>query len=122
DVDDEFIALLKQRDASYCPTLTREVSAFAYGSTPDFFADPFFLREADPNLLEQLKDPKRQQTMRDSAAARKYKAGLEVANRNLKKVSDAGVRIVMGTDTGPVARFQGYFEHMELEMMVGAGL
>jgi len=28
----------------------------------------------------------------------------------------------MGTDTGPPARFQGYFELMELEMMVKAGL
>jgi imidazolonepropionase-like amidohydrolase len=122
DVDDEFIALLKQRDAAYCPTLTREVSAFVYESTPEFFADPFFLRAADPQVLEQLKDPQRQQTMRQSAAAQKYKAGLDVARRNLKKVSDAGVRIVMGTDTGPAARFQGYFEHMELEMMVQAGL
>ena len=60
--------------------------------------------------------------MRDSAAAKGYKAGLEVANRNLKKLSDAGVRIAFGTDTGPPARFQGYFEHLELEMMVKAGL
>jgi imidazolonepropionase-like amidohydrolase len=28
----------------------------------------------------------------------------------------------MGTDTGPPARFQGYFEHMELELMAKAGL
>jgi imidazolonepropionase-like amidohydrolase len=28
----------------------------------------------------------------------------------------------MGTDTGPTGRFQGYFELMELELMVEAGL
>ena len=28
----------------------------------------------------------------------------------------------MGTDTGPPARFQGYFEQLELEMMAQAGL
>jgi imidazolonepropionase-like amidohydrolase len=28
----------------------------------------------------------------------------------------------MGTDTGPVGRFQGFFELKELEMMVKAGL
>ena len=28
----------------------------------------------------------------------------------------------MGTDTGPTGRFQGYFELMELEQMVSAGL
>ena len=34
----------------------------------------------------------------------------------------AGVKIAFGTDTGPPARFQGYFEHVELERMVEAGL
>jgi imidazolonepropionase-like amidohydrolase len=32
------------------------------------------------------------------------------------------VRIAFGTDTGPPGRFQGFFEHLELEMMVDAGL
>jgi imidazolonepropionase-like amidohydrolase len=45
-----------------------------------------------------------------------------MAQSNLKKLADAGVRIVMGTDSGPPARFQGYFEHMELELMAEAGL
>jgi imidazolonepropionase-like amidohydrolase len=42
--------------------------------------------------------------------------------RNVKLLSEAGVRLAFGTDTGPVARFQGYFEHMELAMLVEAGL
>jgi imidazolonepropionase-like amidohydrolase len=40
----------------------------------------------------------------------------------MKKVFDAGVPVAMGTDTGPPQRFQGYFEHLELEYMVNAGL
>jgi len=40
----------------------------------------------------------------------------------LKTLSDAGIPIAMGTDTGPAARFQGYFEHGELALMVEAGL
>ena len=32
------------------------------------------------------------------------------------------MRIAFGTDSGPPARFQGYFEHMELELMAKAGL
>ena len=69
-----------------------------------------------------LKEPARSRRWRTARSAQRYKAGLEVANRNLKKLSDAGVTIAMGTDTGPPARFQGYFELMELEMMVRAGL
>ena len=34
----------------------------------------------------------------------------------------AGVPLASGTDTGPPARFQGYFEHLELELLTRAGL
>jgi imidazolonepropionase-like amidohydrolase len=121
-VDDAFVAMLKRRDICYCPTLMREVSTFVYESTPSWFSDPLFLRHADMAAVEALKQPARQQAMANSKSAQRYKAGLEVANRNLKKLSDAGVKIAMGTDTGPPARFQGYFELMELEMMAKAGL
>ena len=61
--------------------------------------------------------------MRSSKSAQAYKAALEVAKRNLKKASQAGLLIAMGTDTGPFPeRFQGFFEHLEMEMMVDAGL
>jgi imidazolonepropionase-like amidohydrolase len=60
--------------------------------------------------------------MKGSKAAQAYKKALEVANANLKKAADAGVTVAFGTDTGPAARFQGYFEHMELGMMADAGL
>jgi imidazolonepropionase-like amidohydrolase len=122
DVDDDFIMMLKRRDICYCPTLMREVSTFVYESTPAWFADPLFQKHADMKAVELLKQPQRQEQMKNSRPAQRYKAGLEVANRNLKKLSDAGVKIAMGTDTGPPARFQGYFELMELEMMAKAGL
>ena len=121
-VDDAFVAILKRKDVCYCPTLMREVSTFVYESTPSWFTDPFFLKHADMAAVEALKQPARQQAMAASKSAQRYKAGLDVANRNLKKLSDAGVKIAMGTDTGPPARFQGYFELMELELMAKAGL
>jgi imidazolonepropionase-like amidohydrolase len=122
DVDDAFVAMMKRRNTCYCPTLMREVSTFVYSSTPSWFSDPLFLKHADPQAVSALKEPARQEQMKTSKQAQRYKAGLEVANRNLKKLSDAGVPIAMGTDTGPPARFQGYFELMELEMMAKAGL
>jgi imidazolonepropionase-like amidohydrolase len=122
DVDDAFVAMLKRRDVCYCPTLMREVSTFVYESTPPWFSDPLFLKRADMKAVEALKQPAQQERMHSSKSAQRYKAGLEVANRNLKKLSDAGVKIAMGTDTGPPARFQGYFELMELELEAKAGL
>jgi hypothetical protein len=69
-------------------------------------------------VLAEWRDPKCRQSVRESRSAQAYKKALEVASRNLKKLADAGVRIAMGTD----GRFQGYFEHLELERIVEAGL
>ena len=122
DVDAEVIATLKARNICVSPTLMREVSTFVYEKTPDFFSDSLFLTHANREWMTALARPDAQQTMRTSTSAQRYKVALDVAKRNLKRLSDAGVPIAMGTDTGPTGRFQGYFELMELEQMVSAGL
>lgn len=123
DIDQEFIALMKAANVPYCPTLTRELSTFVYESTPAFFDEPFFLTEADAAVVARLKEPARQRVMEQSKSAQAYKAALIVAERNLKAAADAGLLVAMGTDSGPFPeRFQGYFEHVEMTMMVAAGL
>ncbi|MGA8154573.1 MAG: amidohydrolase family protein [Terriglobales bacterium] len=123
EVDEEFIGLMKKRHVFYCPTLTREVAVFTYSETPAFFSDPFFLKEADPAEIAKMNDPKHQEAVRNDKGAAWYKEHMSVAMRNLKILSDAGIPIVMGTDSGGgPGRFQGYFEHMELEYEVKSGL
>jgi imidazolonepropionase-like amidohydrolase len=121
-VDDSFIQQLKEKKVGYCPTLTREVSAFVFESTPAFFSDPFFIREYDSVTIQPLKDPARQSQLRNSKSAQTYKQQLPVAMANLKSLSDQGVPIVFGTDSGIPTRFMGYFEHLEMQMMADAGL
>tara|TARA_Y100001001_G_C7741929_1_gene214703 strand:- start:37 stop:525 length:489 start_codon:yes stop_codon:yes gene_type:complete len=100
----------------------REVSTFVYEERPSWFDDPFFLKEADPQVVAALEAPEYQERIQNSSSAQTYKAQLDTAKSNLKALSDAGVRIAMGTDTGPAGRFQGYFEHGELDLMVESGL
>jgi imidazolonepropionase-like amidohydrolase len=121
-VDQELIDMINAREVCYIPTLTREISTFVYESEPDFFSDPFFLKEADPAVIQELRSPERQSRMRNSTSAQQYKVALEVAMRNVALLNEGGVGIAMGTDSGPPARFQGYFEHMELWLMVEAGM
>jgi imidazolonepropionase-like amidohydrolase len=121
DVDDAFVGALRGSGRCYTPTLMREVSTFIYESTPDYFADPFFRAHANASWVATLSEPARQAATRENRAAQQYKAQLPVATRNAKRLFDAGVPVVMGTDTGPMGRFQGYFELMELEMMVRGG-
>lgn len=121
-VDDGFANALKASGKCYSPTLMREVSTFVYESTPDFFSDPLFQSHANAEWVAAGRDETRQAATRANRAAQTYKAQLPVASRNLKRLFDAGVPIAMGTDTGPAGRFQGYFELLELERMVAAGL
>ena len=60
--------------------------------------------------------------LQSNARAQHYKVALEMAKKNLKTLQAAGVPIAFGTDSGPPARFQGYFEHMEVDLMADAGL
>jgi len=122
DVDQELIDSLLERDVCYVPTLVREVSTFVYSDRPEWFDDPFFLANADMDEVERVSQPGFMQRMASSGSAAAYRVALGQAQRNLKVLQDAGVRIAMGTDAGPAARFPGFFEHEELQLMADAGL
>lgn len=121
-VDAGFIDAMRSRDGCLVPTLMRDVSTYVYESTPPFFSDPLFLKHADAAQVARLREPARQQAMRRDATAQSGKPMYEMGRRNAKRLIDAGVLVAMGTDTGPAGRFQGYFELLELEEMVKAGI
>jgi imidazolonepropionase-like amidohydrolase len=121
EVDDELVRMLRESGVCYVPTLVREVSTFVYAERPDFFDDPFFLAHAHRGEIEGASQPGFMERQRGSAAAA-YRVALAQAQRNLRALHDAGIPIAFGTDAGPTARFPGYFEHMELQLMVDAGL
>jgi imidazolonepropionase-like amidohydrolase len=127
DVDAELILAMKEKGVAYIPTLTRDLSVFVYEKEPEFFHDPFFERGiyAYRTEVDLLKDPAHQLMLRNSPQVQSEKQALRQAMRNLKILFDAGIPIAMGTDTGSandLGRWQGYFEHVELELMVQAGL
>jgi imidazolonepropionase-like amidohydrolase len=125
DVDPAFVAELKRRNIGYIPTLTRDLSVFQYTGTPDYLNDPFFLRGQSlyAPQIERVKDPALHAKTAANPATAIARRELEQALRNLKILSDGGVMIAMGTDSGTgVGRWQGYFEHVELELMVKAGM
>jgi imidazolonepropionase-like amidohydrolase len=124
EVDSDFIAMLKQRNVTLIPTLIRDELLFAYGDAPAWIDDPFFQKFVPPERLAVLKTK-----IRDEQAKHPQrhliKAGFEMNKINLKKLSDGGVRIAFGTDSGGAAdRFfiQGYSEHREMELMVQSGM
>jgi imidazolonepropionase-like amidohydrolase len=124
EVDAEIISLLKQRNVTVIPTLIRDEFLFAYGDAPGWIDDPFFLKFVTPERLKVLKTKIREQQANHPQRGL-FKAGFEMNKTNLKKLSDGGVRIALGTDSGGAAdRFfiQGYSEHREMELMAQSGL
>jgi imidazolonepropionase-like amidohydrolase len=124
EVDADFIALVKRRDVSLIPTLIRDEFLFAYGDAPAWIDEPFFQRFVPPERLAVLKTKIRDQQAKNPQRAL-IKAGFDMNMRNLKKLSDGGVRIALGTDSGGAAdRFfvQGFSEHREMELMVQSGM
>jgi len=123
EVDDSFIALMKAKKVAITSTLVRELSSFVYADSPAWLNDPFLSRFSDPARIElaktQLKD--QQSKLKDLALNRR---DLEIASKNFTKMVNAGgVRIGLGTDSGPApTRFEGFFEHLEMELMVKYGM
>jgi imidazolonepropionase-like amidohydrolase len=125
DVDRALVASLKQKNVGYIPTLTRDVAVYEFEATPAYLSDPFFLRGTAVyrNDLDIVKDAAFQEKVRMSSEAQLTKKAVDQGLRNVRLLSEGGVTIAMGTDSGAVVgRWQGYNEHRELELMVKAGL
>jgi len=108
-VDDELIAGMKKRGTwQLAATLTREASTYIYGKTPEFINDPFFTRSVSAKTIATLKDPAYQQKFTEDPDYKHYPEMLSMAQKNLKRLVDAGVKYGFGTDTGPPGRFLGF--------------
>jgi len=123
DVDDALIAEMKKHHVAYIPTLSLDDFAFAYGGAPNWVNDPFFTEALDPGLLEMITSPEYKARVQLNPVTAQEEAALPQAMRNLKKIYDAGILVTLGTDSGATPiRIQGFAEHMELTLMVQAGL
>jgi imidazolonepropionase-like amidohydrolase len=121
-VDDELIQLIKKHGTWVIPTIYREWATFMFEEPNQFLNDPFFARGLDERQKTVLASPEYHKALTGDKYFSRYPGILKTAKENLKRLSDAGVRIGYGTDSGVLTRFEGFGEHMELELMVEAGM
>ena len=121
-VDAELLQLMKQHGTWQIPTLTRDSTTFSWAAPEPYLADPFFTRAVPPLLLAALKTPEYRQNVRNDPHFAEYPGLLRTSQQNLKTLSDAGVKIGFGTDSGPPGRVPAYLAHWEMALMVEAGL
>lgn len=120
--DFTLVSAMQDHNTCYIPTLTRELSTFVYQERPEFFDDPFFQRGPFDDIAAELESEEVQQQYQESEEAEYFEEQLPLAKENLEAIHQSAVDIAMGTDSGMPARFPGFFEHKEMEMMAEAGL
>ncbi len=129
-VDQEFLDLARQNTTVYCPTLTVmrgyvRMAESAVSKKPPTVDDPNGC--VDAGTLAKLAETATIETgaptpkqLEDRAARTAQREA--VAAANLKRVSDAGIPIAMGTDAGNPLTLHGPSVYAEMEAMQAAGL
>jgi imidazolonepropionase-like amidohydrolase len=126
-VDDEFLSLAKAAGTIYTPTLTvfdgyRQVAErhFERDRQPLACVDPATRAKAlatDTVAPDRLPSAQQLERQRNRATV-----GYQTALANLKRVQEAGIAVVMGTDAGNPLTLHGASVFMEMEAMEAAGL
>lgn len=126
DVDDAFVALLKERNIILCPTI-RVLGGYetTLAERPELSLQD--LRLANPETvgtLFMLADLPGGETPSQLAAAQKVDPAERraPAMRNLRRLHDAGVTIAAGTDAGNIGTLHASSLYAELETMVQSGV
>jgi imidazolonepropionase-like amidohydrolase len=123
EIDAEFIDLMKRNRAFYVPTLSlyEDVADVAgWAQRQSRFDQRGWIPAA---LYESLRSPAAvTQFATIFDRARFTKDHLPTTRANLKKLSDAGIPVVLGTDTGFPGVMIGVSTHLELTLLVEAGL
>jgi imidazolonepropionase-like amidohydrolase len=122
-VDGPFIEAMKRRGVWYVPTFTVDESFFVYAGRPEFMKSAFFQQAAGPKLMAKFDAPGYAEKIMENSQTAQHRKDFVVAQKNLKRLFDAGVKVGFGTDSGALpGRIPGFSEHRELELMVQAGL
>jgi imidazolonepropionase-like amidohydrolase len=130
EIDDEWIALMKSRNAYLIPT------TLSWTRDRQFYEDPFFREHVSAAVIARLSDPKnlgpigRQQPAPPAPPnpPANQQAADERARQRFTRMVEAGIQIILGSDVGwgptatHVGSFFGYAEHLELEAFVRLGM
>ena len=131
EIDDEWIALMKSRNAYLIPT------TLSWTRDRQYYEDPFFREHVSAAVIARLSDPKNLGPIgRPQAApaapptpsAGQQQAADERARQRFTRMVEADIQIILGSDVGwgptatHVGSFFGYAEHLELEAFVRLGM
>jgi imidazolonepropionase-like amidohydrolase len=125
-VDAEILAIVKDRIArNDRPTMwvtpgLQTAWMNTQGQRPAWLDDPLLRETYSPQQIQEYwGDPLAKMT---PEAVERVRKNLALDGSNMMKLKAAGMRVVMGTDTGQTRFLIGYFNHMALESYVAIGM
>ncbi|MCW3464002.1 amidohydrolase family protein [Chitinophaga nivalis] len=123
EIDVLLLQEMKRKGVVYIPTLSLDVYNYSYAQDPYWLKDDFFKASLEPGVYGMITSAAYKEKIRKDPDLPKKIAASRMGLRNVKKVYKAGILVALGTDSGAFPeRAQGFSEHLELELLVKAGL
>lgn len=121
-VDEEFLTLARERGIIALPALVGHGANLAYADGPDFLDDPALPLLFADSVLEIMGSREYQEGLASAPNLAQTRQDYAIAAANVLRMHEAGIPLGIGTDSGPPGRFQGLWEHREMELLVDAGI
>ncbi|MBA2526273.1 MAG: amidohydrolase family protein [Pyrinomonadaceae bacterium] len=121
-VDDEYIRLAKKSQTLYLATLSVYHDVFDEKSIREFIGQEFVQKTVPKKTLDTLKAKEPLDSFEKTIKQDFIKKQLSTIGANLKKLSENGIPIGVGPDTGVPGSFPGIAVHREMELMVQSGV
>ncbi len=118
EMDDALVAAIVENDVFVMPNLAVSERG-RNAEPPGWVDDPLLSESVSPEVIGRIRES---YINRTPEAAAQGTESFATMLRSLKKLADAGARLVLGADTGIQNHIQGYMEHHELELIVEAGI
>ena len=121
-MSDALIATMNQKGIYAMPNIGAPERG-THTTVPAWFDDPYLaglLR--DTELPEVIARVRAAFTSRDAATAERNRANYAILQKSVAKLTAAGAKIILGSDTGLEDHFFGYAEQKELQLMAEAGM
>jgi len=121
-VDESFVQMCKSKGLTFTPTLSIAQAAWYFAENPEALDDPELRQAFSPEVLEGLAPAEARAQMLASPQLARMKKEYAIAERFVKQMQQAGVRIGAGSDSGAGNVATGWGTHREMESLVAAGL
>lgn len=122
-IDDATLNDMKAKGVTYIPTLSLDEFAYIYAKKPEWINNEFFKKSLEPGVDDKITSQAYQDELKNSPLFETNIKAFQTSLKYVKRVYDAGIPVAFGTDSGAMfLRAQGFSEHLELQLLVEAGL